>query len=414
MFFYSVGIYLYTFSIKLVSLFNPKAKLWVNGRKNWREDLQNKLQKINSHPKIWIHCASLGEFEQGRPIIETLKQNYPKYKIILSFFSPSGYEQQKKYEMADVITYLPADTYANARDFINYCSPHTVIFVKYEFWLNYLFELERKKIPTFLASAVIKEHQPFFKWYGKIFVKALATYKKIIVQDKGSLLLLQSLKIPTGILGGDTRIDRVIDLRKKHLDLPQIASFTSNKPVIIAGSTWPKDEAILIPAFIKLKQKHSGLKLIVAPHETHEKNIVHLTQNLTDTGISFSLYTSGKDFSGSDILIVDTVGLLSSVYKYGTAAFIGGGFDHGIHNILEPATYGLPIAIGPNNKKFNEATDLMRSGGVKEISTDSELFRVMDDYLSDKNLHQQASKACTVYIDLNKGAYQKVIAELSL
>lgn len=416
MFFYSVGIYLYTFSIRLASLFDQKAKLWVSGRRGWRDKLKNDLKKIKSDPKIWVHCASLGEFEQGRPIIEGIKSKYPQYKIILSFFSPSGYEIQKNYQLADVVTYLPADTSSNANDFIEYCSPHSVIFIKYEFWLNYLSELHKRKIPVYLASGVIKEHQPFFKWYGKPFVRALSTFKKLFVQDDRSVELLRSLNIQTGIVGGDTRIDRVYHLRKKALDLPILKDFTAGKKSIIAGSTWPKDENIILESFQKLKSKHPEIRLIIAPHEVGANNIQRLCELIKAKlpGTSFSLYLEDPSVAGTDILVINTIGILSSAYQYGNVAYIGGGFDDGIHNILEPATYGLPIAIGPNHKKFNEAAILISTGGASEIVNSEQLFLRFDRYFSDPASLKIASEACVKYIDLNKGASEKVIAELSI
>lgn len=414
MFFYNVGIYLYVFAIRVVSLFNGKAKLWIDGRKNWRSNLQTQIKKLGSHPKILVHCASLGEFEQGRPLIEALKKKYPGHKIILSFFSPSGYEIQKNYEFADVVTYLPADTKQNAIDFINYCNPQTVIFIKYEFWLNFLFQLHKKNIPTYLVSAVIKKHQSFFKWYGKNFIKALHTYKKVLVQDEDSLKLLESLNVRTGAVCGDTRMDRVIAIKERSIDVQEVKEFCENNFVIIAGSTWQKDEELLLKVFSKLKPQHPNLKLILVPHEVDEKNIHRLLQNENLKNNSFSLYTKPNSIKEKDILIIDTIGILSSIYRYGKIAYIGGGFDTGIHNSLEAAVYGLPLVFGTNHKKFNEAQDLLATKGAFEVSDEATLFKTLESYLKNAQIFENASKACLNYVNANKGATQKILGHLQI
>ncbi len=417
MFFYNAVIFFYSLAVRVSSLFNPKARLWIHGRKNWRSKLNSQLKKIESNPKIWIHCASLGEFEQGRPVIEALKKKYPGYKIVLSFFSPSGYEQQKNYELADVVTYLPSDTKKNAFDFITYCSPKIVIFIKYEFWLNYLFQLNQKNIPAYLVSAIIKPHQPFFKWYGSNFVAALKTYKKVLVQDEASLKLLNSLNINAGFICGDTRTDRVLSILQKSFELPEIKKFCENNFVIIAGSTWPKDETILLQAFSKLKLLYPQIKLIIAPHEIVEKNINELQQKISQQNNSCTLYTKYTKMQSpneKDILILNTIGILSSVYKFGKLAFIGGGFGKGIHNVLEPAVFGLPVVFGPNYKKFIEPVALIALGGALEIIDENSLFKSIENYLKNEEILQKASKACLNYVNLNKGATLKIIEHLQI
>ncbi len=417
MFFYNSVIFFYSFAVRITSLFNPKARLWITGRKNWRSKLNSQLKKIESSPKIWIHCASLGEFEQGRPVIEALKKKYPTYKIILSFFSPSGYEQQKNYELADVVTYLPSDTKQNALDFINCFNPKAVIFIKYEFWLNYLFQLQLKNIPVYLISAIIKSHQPFFKWYGKNFTKALHTFKKVLVQDEDSLKLLQTLQINTGVICGDTRMDRVLSISQKSFELPEIKKFCANNFVIVAGSTWPKDEIILLNMFSKLKSHYPTIKLIIAPHEIDEKNIVDMQQKISQQNNSCTLYTKHTKMQSpneKDILILNTVGILSSVYKFGKIAYVGGGFGKGIHNVLEPAVFGLPVIFGPNHKKFIEPHHLLALGGATEIADEESLLKTIENYFENTEILQKASKACLNYVNLNKGATVKIIEQLQI
>lgn len=414
MLFYNLGLSIYIFFIHVASLFKPKAKLWVAGRKNWQKKLEEKLAPFKNHPKLWIHVASLGEFEQSRPLIETIKKQKPQYKIILSFFSPSGYELRKNYEFADVVTYLPADTQKNAIQFITCCDPKAVIFIKYEFWLNFLFELKKQNITTYLASAVIKKHQPFFKWYGGIFIKGLQTYKSVFLQDENSLKLLQSLHINTGTVCGDMRIDRVLKIKETGTEITPLKNFSENNFVIIAGSTWKKDEAIIIEVFSELQKTFPELKLIIAPHEVDEKNIEQLTGFVKNNhpGLHFSRYSSGNYIT--DVLIIDSIGLLSSAYRYGQFAYIGGGFDNGIHNILEPAVHGLAVAFGPNYRKFNEAADLIKTNGATAINNKSDLFKLLNYYLRNSEELKKSAEACSNYINKNKGACEKTLSFLDI
>jgi 3-deoxy-D-manno-octulosonic-acid transferase len=409
---YHSVIFLYTLSVHIASLFKTKAKLWVNGRKNWKQNLENSVAKFGGEPRVWIHCASLGEFEQARPIIEGIKKTFPSYRIVLSFFSPSGFEPQKNYEYADLVVYLPADTRSNAAAFIDRLRPKAVIFIKYEFWLNYLFELDRKKIPVYLASAVIKPHQPFFKWYGGNFRRALKTYRKILVQDPASLQLLQSLNVNSGVVCGDTRTDRVLAIKEHSLPLHEIRNLIGESKNLIAGSSWEKDEEILIRVYPQLKKQFPLLKLVLVPHETDQKNIDRLCGDLEKAGLSYSLYTSIKE--GKDILVINTIGLLSSIYKFGDIAYVGGGFNSGIHNILEPAVYGLPLIFGPNHKKFNEAADLLRIGGAVEINSEEALLKTIENYLKNPVAFEKAAKASEQYVNANKGAARKIIEQLDL
>jgi 3-deoxy-D-manno-octulosonic-acid transferase len=408
---YNAGIFLYFLVIRIAALFNRKAKLLASAQKNWKKDLTEKLKSVEAHPKIWIHCASVGEFEQGRPVIEGLRKNYPEFKIVLSFFSPSGYELHQNYELADVVIYLPRDTKQNAVDFIACCKPKTVIFVKYEFWLHYLFELKKQNIATYLISAVIREHQPFFKWYGRPFREGLRAYKTIFVQDEESLNLLKSIHVNNGMLCGDTRIDRVVAIRVNARELTSIKDFCDGAKVIIAGSTWANDEGLLVPAIVKLKTKFKDLKLILTPHEVDPSNITRIEKELGAMGLNYALYTKGE-FSLAEVLVVDTVGILSSLYRYGYLAYIGGGFNDGIHNILEPAVQGLPVLFGPKHQKFNEARDLLKLNGAMEIRDENSLLVSLENYLSMPQLTEKASAACHAYVNANKGASEKILKQI--
>lgn len=412
MFFYNVGVILYSLAVHIASLFNSKAKLWVNGRNNWRKKLIDGLPENEN--RIWVHCASLGEFEQGRSVIEKIKQQYPHYKIIISFFSPSGYKIRKDYEFADFVCYLPIDTPKNAIDFIKICQPKAVIFVKYEFWINYLFQLKKQKIPTFLISAVFKEYQPFFKWYGCIFRDALKSYETIFVQDNKSLELLESLKISTGVIRGDTRIDRVLKIKEINSDNLSISEFTSGKFTIIAGSTWPKDNEILVISFSKLKKSDPKLKFIIALHEVEESNVKSLIQLIERSGLKYDLITNQNINNDCDILIINTIGLLSSIYKYGKVAYIGGGFDDGIHNILEPAVQGLPVIFGPNYTKFIEACDLVAINSAYRIQNVQELTIRLSMLISDSNIYNLAAKGSLDYINKGRGASEKITEQILL
>ena len=409
MFLYNLGIYVFQLGLRLASLFNPKAKLWIAGRKNWENNLKSSIESLKLENAIWFHCASLGEFEQGRPVIEKLKKENPHQVIVLSFFSPSGYEIQKNYPFADLVTYLPADTPSNAKLFLEILKPKIAIFVKYEFWLNYLFELDRKKIPAILISTVIKKHQTFFKWYGGDFRKALATYKTIYTQDVHSIKLLRVLRISTGILTGDTRFDRVLQICSSPKKIIEIENFATNSFVIIAGSSWQKDEDHLIESYIQLKEKYPHLKLIIAPHEIDRKNIDRLKNLLAKNGLSYHLFSDNSDTYFHPILVVNAIGFLSSIYQYGTVAFIGGGFNNGIHNILEPTVYGLPVLFGPNYKKFNEAFEVIDLNVGFEVSDANDLTKKLTLLLDDKTLLTESSRLAKNYVRKNSGATNKIV-----
>ncbi len=412
MFLYNLGIYVFYIGLKLASLFNPKAKQWIDGRKQWKENLKHKVETLQLENAIWFHCASLGEFEQGRPVLEKIKQDNSNQKIVLTFFSPSGYEIQKNYSFADLVMYLPLDSASNAHYFLDILKPKISIFVKYEFWLNFLFALDKKQIPTFLISTVIKKHQSFFKWYGGNFRKALATYKIIYTQDSESLLLLESLGIKTGQLAGDTRFDRVLQICSSPKQLKEIQEFSNNSFVIIAGSSWQKDEELLIESYISLKAKHVNVKLIIAPHEIDHSNIERLKKLLSKHDINFHLYSDNESHYIHSVLVINTIGFLSSVYQYGSVAFIGGGFDNGIHNILEPTVFGLPVLFGPNYKKFNEAFDVIKLNAGFVILSSSELTKQLNDFIEDKVLLHETSILAKNYVRSHAGATQKIMVGL--
>jgi len=409
MFLYNLGIHAFKLGLQLASPFNPKAKLWVEGRKNWEENLKSKVSSLQLEQAVWFHCASLGEFEQGRPVIEKLKKEYPQQKVVLTFFSPSGYEIQKDYPYADLVTYLPADTVSHAHAFLSILKPKLAIFVKYEFWLNYLFELDKKHIPTFLISTVIKKHQSFFKWYGGNFRKALKTYHTIYTQDVYSIKLLRVLKVSTGVLTGDTRFDRVLQICSAPKQIKEIEEFAKDSFVIVAGSSWQKDEDYLIESYVALKQKHPQLKLIIAPHEIDKKNIDRLRNLLSKNKLAYHLFSDNPPSYTDSILVVNAIGFLSSIYQYGTVALIGGGFADGIHNILEPTVYGLPVLFGPNYHKFNEAFEVIDLNAGFVINDANELTKQLSVFMEDKNVLAESSRLAKNYVLKNSGATNKIV-----
>lgn len=412
MFLYNLGIHLFKLGLQLASPFNPKAKLWLEGRRNWQVNLRNKVEVLKLENAIWFHCASLGEFEQGRPVIEKIKKENPRQKVVLTFFSPSGYEIQKNYPFADLVTYLPHDTTSNAKAFLSILKPKLAIFVKYEFWLNYLFELERKEIPAFLISTVIKKHQSFFKWYGGNFRRALKTYKTVYTQDVHSIKLLRVLKVGTGVLAGDTRFDRVLQICSSPKQIKEIEDFAKDSFVIIAGSSWQKDEDYLIESYVQLKEKHPHLKLIIAPHEIDKKNIDRLKNLLYKNQLPFHLFSDNPPAYTDSILVVNAIGFLSSIYQYGTVAFIGGGFTNGIHNILEPTVYGLPVLFGPNYKKFNEAFEVIDLNAGFVVNDANELTKQLSTLIEDKKVLPESSRLAKNYVLKNSGATHKIVEDL--
>ena len=403
-FIYKAGIFIYSLLTRLFSLFNEKAKLFVEGRKNWKQNLSSKID-VNSK-YIWFHCSSLGEFEQGRPVIEELKLQRPEYKILLTFFSPSGYEIRKNYPLADVVVYLPLDTKRNAQTFLEIVKPEKAFFVKYEFWYFFISELKRRNIPLYIVSAIFRENQQFFKntpwglWYREILFKV----EHLFVQNEKSGELLKSARLSNFTVTGDTRFDRVAAIARESKKLPIVEKFKGNSLLIVAGSTWKPDEELLA-AFIN---QSVDIKFIIAAHEVSVANINRIHQLLKKPAISFSK-VSETEIDKFDVLIIDSVGLLSSLYRYGDVAYIGGGFGVGIHNILEAATFGLPVIFGPNYKKFKEAVDLILERGAFSISNTAELRQTLNTLIEDKNERGKASEICSDYVAKNVGSTKHII-----
>jgi len=399
---YELGIRTYKTAIHAASLFNPKAKLWVKGRIEIFEFLQ---KNISDEDKIiWVHAASLGEFEQGRPIIEAIKEKHKEYKILLTFFSPSGYEVRKNYTFADIVCYLPIDTAKNAHKFINIVKPNKVFFVKYEFWKNYLKTLYKNKIPVYLVSGIFRKEQLFFKSTGKSYRKILNYFEHFFIQNQVSGNLLKSIDINNYTVCGDTRFDRVIDIAKSSKEFKEIAEFTENSKVIVAGSTWEKDEEILIDYI----NKNRNVKLIIAPHEIKEQNLQRIENNLKQTVVRYSKIkeVNPKDYS---VLIIDNIGMLSAVYKYGQVAYIGGGFGAGIHNILEAAVYGMPVLFGPKYQKFDEAKELIKLGGAFSISEITGFKEKADLFFADDISLKDTSAISKNFVETGAGAVDTIM-----
>ena len=390
---YNISIQLYVIAIRFAALFNAKAKLWVNGRKN----IFQKIEEVTKGEQniVWFHCASLGEFEQGKPIIEGYKQKYPSHKILLTFFSPSGFEIRKNYEGVDWVFYLPADTKSNAKKFISIVKPIKVIFIKYEFWFNYMAELKKQNISFYSVSAIFRAEQAFFKY--KWWAEQLKNVTHFFVQDKNSAELLKSVGFKNTTISGDSRFDSVLSTTQNPKSFPLIKQFCKTKPTIIYGSTWLKDETLL-SQFIKENPQYN---YIIAPHEMH-----HISHLQKQTGAQLFSTSNTENINSNNVLIIDSIGILSSIYQYANIAYIGGGFGSGIHNILEAVTFGLPVIFGPNYQKFNEATKLIALGGAKSISNYTELTLAIDSFA---NFDQTIA---TNYIKNSSGATEKILESL--
>jgi 3-deoxy-D-manno-octulosonic-acid transferase len=402
---YNIGIYIFSGLAYLIAPFNKKAALWVKGQTEWAEKISEKIRPGDR--TIWIHCASLGEFEQGRPVIEAIKKKDPEIKIVLTFFSPSGYEIRKYYPDADAIIYLPSDTPANASRLIGLVNPEYVIFVKYEFWNNYISVLYRNNIPLYLVSAIFRPQQHFFKWYGSFFRDMLRKFEMIFVQDSGSADLLSSIGLDNISLAGDTRFDRVVQITESARDILQIEQFKGDEKLFLAGSSWNQDEEIITKYINKYPRK---MKWIFAPHEIDKPNIERLEKLLTVKHIRYS----GFDENDHDarVMIIDNIGMLSSAYKYAHISAVGGGFGKGIHNILEPACWGIPVVFGPNHYKFREAVDLKDAGGAKSFVTYDDFAKIMDIWLTDNKLYQSSADAAGKYVKENTGATEIIIQRI--
>jgi 3-deoxy-D-manno-octulosonic-acid transferase len=407
---YTISIHLYNFAIRCASLFNAKARLWINGRKNIFKKLNADFaNRSNNEPLIWVHCASLGEFEQGRPLIEKIKKEKAGVKILLTFFSPSGYEIRKNYGAADYVYYLPSDTPANTREFISLVKPDAALFVKYEFWFNYLSELKRQEIPTYLVCGIFRAEQHFFKNYGAWFRMQLSAFTHFYLQDTASKELLNSIGYTNTTVAGDTRFDRVMEISNTTREINFIKKFIGNEKAIVAGSTWNEDIQVLSG----FRFREAGFKLIIAPHEVAETSIQSTIQQFNNLQTIRYSQANEQTMATADILIIDNIGMLSSLYKYGSIAFIGGGFGKGIHNILEAAAFGLPVVFGPNYHKFNEAKELILKGGAFSV-TSSDGLKNKIDLLNQPDVLKMAAFAAKNYVSSNAGATEKIISSIKI
>ncbi len=402
---YLLGIRIFQILITIASLFNLKAKLWVNGR---RKVFQNLKIVIKPNEDIaWFHCASLGEFEQGRPVIKAFKEKYPSYKILLTFYSPSGYEIRKNYERADYVFYMPLDTPSNAKQFMSIVNPKVIFFVKYEFWYFFLKEIRNTNTPLYLISGIFREDQRFFKSKGVFSKKMLSCFKHFFVQNNESKILLNSVNINNVTITGDTRFDRVYSIAKQSKKLPVIEQFTKNDLVLIAGSTWKPDEELLIKYF---NESNHNFKMIIAPHEIHKENITRIVKSFTEnTNVAKYSDVNENKNSTSEILIIDNIGLLSSLYKYGNLAYIGGGFGKGLHNILEAATFGLPVIFGPNHKKFQEAIELKNLNSAFLISNYTDLKECLDNFFENLDQIKLCGKISAEFVENKRGATESIL-----
>lgn len=402
---YTIAIYLYALAVRLASLTNRKARLMIKGhRKTWRT-LRDHAKERQHY--VWFHAASLGEFEQGRPLMERLRREHPEKRILLTFFSPSGYEVRKDYAGADLVCYLPFDTPLNARRFVRLVQPEKAFFIKYEFWHHYIDELHRAGVPVYSVSSIFRNDQIFFRPYGRGYARVLHHFNHFFVQNEASRRLLNSLGVTQVSVTGDTRFDRVIDIRNQAKSLPLAAALTGDSRTIVAGSTWPPDEEILIPYF----NRHPELKLIIAPHEVNEERLRSIEQRLKRPALRYSQATP-ESSAQADCLIIDGYGLLSSLYRYATLAYVGGGFGVGIHNVPEAAVYGVPVFFGPNNQRFREARDLINEGGSFEVTSADDFQAQADRLLADERAIDQSGQAAGDYIRRNSGATEAIFREV--
>jgi 3-deoxy-D-manno-octulosonic-acid transferase len=399
LFLYNLIVQIADFLLKIVALFSPKIKLFVDGRKPVFEILQNKISPNDK--TIWFHAASLGEYEQGLPVIEKIKIEFPNHKIVVTFFSPSGYEVRKNNAVADATVYLPLDTKKNAKDFLSFVHPEMAFFIKYEYWPNYLNELRKLETPTYLISGIFRKNQLFFKWHGGFYRNALEAFTYFFVQNESSKKLLLELGKTNVAVSGDTRFDRVASILEKDNSLDFIEAFKNDTLTIVVGSSWPKDENLLVDY---INQTSAKVKFIIAPHNIKVEQIQELKNSITKKTVLFS-EKSTKNLADSDVFIIDTVGILTKIYSYADIAYVGGGFGNpGVHNILEPATFGVPIVIGPNFSHFAEATALVNMEGCVSISNKKELFDAFSNLIANDDIRHEKGHICSTFVQMNKGA----------
>lgn len=404
---YNAAIALYDLAVYLLFPFSRKPRKMVKG--HWVVYDQLRQQREEDAEYIWFHAASLGEFEQGRPMIEEIRRRHPDKKILLTFFSPSGYEVRKHYEGADVVCYLPFDKPRNVRKFLDLARPSMAFFIKYEFWKNYLDELRRRGIPTYSVSSVFRKDQVFFKWYGGLYRKVLHDFTCLYVQNELSRRYLGRIGVTDVKIVGDTRFDRVLEIMHRAKELPIVEAFRGDGPVLVAGSSWQPDEEL----FIRYFNEHPGMKLIIAPHVIDDLHLVDIINRLKRPYVRYSKATPDKA-AKADCLIVDCYGLLSSIYRYGTISYIGGGFGVGIHNTLEAAVYGMPVVFGPKFQKFVEAKELIEVGGAYTISDYTGLETLLDRFISDKAFLDKTGDAAGHYVMSRAGATEKILADIGL
>jgi 3-deoxy-D-manno-octulosonic-acid transferase len=407
-FLYNLTILFTQFLLKIIALFSPKMKLFVDGRKDVFAILEQKLSAKDQ--TIWFHAASLGEYEQGLPVIEKIKEKYPTHKIVVTFFSPSGYEVRKNNTVADVTVYLPLDTPKNAKRFLELVHPDLVFFIKYEFWINYLDQLQKQNITTYLISGIFREKQLFFKWYGGFYRKALDTFTHFFVQNENSRRLITQLGKTNVTVSGDTRFDRVVAILEKDNKLDFIAQFKNNKTTIVIGSSWPKDESLLVEY---INSCTLDVKFIIAPHNIKFEQIQQLRNSITKKTVLFS-EKENKELSQYEVFIIDTIGILTKIYSYGDIAYVGGGFGNpGVHNLLEPATFGIPIVIGPNYSHFEEATQLVHLEGCLSITSSEEIKQAFTMLIQNEDLRLKKGAICNTFVQKNKGATNHIITQIT-
>ena len=407
LFLYNLTVQIADFLLKIVALFSPKIKLFVDGRKPVFEILKDKISPNDK--TIWFPAASLGEYEQGLPVIEKIKIKYPNHKIVVTFFSPSGYEVRKNNAVADVTVYLPLDTKKNAKDFLSLVHPEMVFFIKYEYWPNYLNELQKLGTPTYLISGIFRKNQLFFKWYGGFYRKALETFTYFFVQNDSSKKLLLELGKTNVAVSGDTRFDRVASILEKDNSLDFIEAFKNDTSTIVVGSSWPKDETLLVDY---INQTSAKVKFIIAPHNIKGEQIQELKNSITKKTVLFSEKET-KNLADFDVFIIDTIGILTKIYSYADIAYVGGGFGNpGVHNILEPATFGVPIVIGSNFSHFAEATALVNMEGCVSISNKKELFDAFSNLISNDDIRNEKGHICSTFVQMNKGATSIILKHI--
>ncbi len=393
--------------VKLLALFSPKIKLFVEGRKTVFQTLESKIS--SSDKSIWFHAASLGEYEQGLPVMEKIKKEFPNHKIVVTFFSPSGYEVRKNNSIADACVYLPLDTKSNAQKFLKLVHPDLVFFIKYEYWPNYLNELKKLNIKTYLISGIFRENQAFFQWYGGFYRNALKAFDYFFVQNESSKVLLQKLGFNNVKISGDTRFDRVVSILERDNSLDFIKLFKNNTIAIVIGSSWPKDESLLVNY---INQTNEKVKFIIAPHNIKVEQIQELRNSITKKTVLFS-EKENTDLSNYDVLIVDTIGILTKIYSYAEIAYVGGGFGNpGIHNILEPATFGIPIIVGPNFTNFAEAVALVHQEGCVCVANQNELNDAFSNLISNEDIRHEKGHICSTFVQMNKGATNVIMKHI--